>query len=34
MPHPERACEEWLGSTDGRFMFRSMVAWCHEEARV
>jgi phosphoribosylformylglycinamidine synthase len=25
MPHPERACEERLGSTDGRLIFQSMV---------
>ena len=26
MPHPERACEELLGSTDGRDVFRSLAA--------
>ncbi len=26
MPHPERACEGILGSTDGRLIFESMVA--------
>ena len=26
MPHPERACEEVLGSQDGRFLFESIVA--------
>lgn len=25
MPHPERACEAGLGSTDGRFIFQSMI---------
>ena len=25
MPHPERACESILGSTDGRFIFESMI---------
>ncbi len=25
MPHPERACEELLGSTDGRDIFRSLA---------
>jgi phosphoribosylformylglycinamidine synthase len=25
MPHPERACEELLGSTDGRDIFRSLT---------
>ena len=26
MPHPERACEDLLGSTDGRDLFRSLAA--------
>jgi len=26
MPHPERACEEMLGSADGRDIFRSLAA--------
>ena len=26
MPHPENACEDALGSTDGRAMFESIVA--------
>ncbi len=26
MPHPERACEELLGSTEGRDIFRSLAA--------
>ena len=26
MPHPERACEELLGSADGRGVFRSLAA--------
>jgi phosphoribosylformylglycinamidine synthase len=26
MPHPERACEELLGSSDGRDLFRSLAA--------
>ena len=26
MPHPERACEELLGSADGLYIFRSVVA--------
>jgi len=25
MPHPERACEELLGSNDGRDIFRSLT---------
>ncbi|CAF0698804.1 phosphoribosylformylglycinamidine synthase subunit PurQ [Candidatus Methylacidithermus pantelleriae] len=27
MPHPERACEELLGSEDGRKLFASMIEW-------
>jgi phosphoribosylformylglycinamidine (FGAM) synthase-like amidotransferase family enzyme len=26
MPHPERACEDLLGSVDGRGIFRSLAA--------
>ncbi len=26
MPHPERACEDILGSSDGRLIFESMIA--------
>ena len=26
MPHPERACEDLLGSSDGRDIFRSLAA--------
>jgi phosphoribosylformylglycinamidine synthase len=26
MPHPERACEDLLGSSDGRLIFESMIA--------
>ena len=26
MPHPERACESLLGSTDGRLVFESVIA--------
>jgi phosphoribosylformylglycinamidine synthase len=26
MPHPERACEDLLGSADGRDIFRSLAA--------
>jgi phosphoribosylformylglycinamidine synthase subunit PurQ / glutaminase len=25
MPHPERACEQILGSADGRVIFESMI---------
>jgi phosphoribosylformylglycinamidine synthase subunit PurQ / glutaminase len=28
MPHPERACEDWLGSEDGRLVFASLVESC------
>jgi phosphoribosylformylglycinamidine synthase subunit PurQ / glutaminase len=27
MPHPERACDPLLGSTDGLFIFQSMIEW-------
>jgi phosphoribosylformylglycinamidine synthase I len=27
MPHPERACDPLLGSTDGANIFRSILAW-------
>ena len=32
MPHPERCAEEVLGSTDGRFIFDSIVAHVRERA--
>jgi phosphoribosylformylglycinamidine synthase len=25
MPHPERACDEYLGSTDGKLIFESIL---------
>lgn len=28
MPHPERAAERWLGSTDGHALFASALDWC------
>ncbi len=28
MPHPERACESILGSTDGLIIFNSIQYWC------
>lgn len=31
MPHPDRASEEILGSTDGRFIFESMIAALQEK---
>lgn len=31
MPHPERACEELLGSIDGRKIFLSVIAWLEEK---
>lgn len=34
MPHPERASERCLGSTDGRVVFASLVSWCREHAAV
>jgi phosphoribosylformylglycinamidine synthase subunit PurQ / glutaminase len=33
MPHPERASEQDLGSTDGRRIFTSMVAYIEENAQ-
>ena len=27
MPHPERACDPLLGSTDGRLLFQSIIDW-------
>jgi hypothetical protein len=32
MPHPERACEQLLGSVDGLRMFRSVVSAVDHEA--
>ena len=33
MPHPERACEPLLGSTDGRLVFESMIhGWQKKES--
>ncbi len=35
MPHPDRACEERLGSADGAKIFRSMADWiARERARA
>ncbi|MDQ2918362.1 MAG: phosphoribosylformylglycinamidine synthase subunit PurQ [Verrucomicrobiota bacterium] len=31
MPHPDRACEERLGSADGAKIFRSMIDWIASE---
>lgn len=31
MPHPDRACEERLGSADGVKVFQSMMRWIGEE---
>jgi phosphoribosylformylglycinamidine synthase len=33
MPHPERASEALLGSTDGRRLFESAIVWCADRAR-
>ena len=27
MPHPERACDPLLGSTDGLLIFQSILEW-------
>ncbi|MCX6905862.1 MAG: phosphoribosylformylglycinamidine synthase subunit PurQ [Verrucomicrobia bacterium] len=32
MPHPERACEAILGSTDGRLVFESMISTLQSKA--
>jgi phosphoribosylformylglycinamidine synthase len=34
MPHPERACEEMLGSSDGRDIFRSLAAAIDQNGRL
>ena len=35
MPHPDRACDEWLGSADGVKIFQSMMRWIEaEQARA
>lgn len=34
MPHPERACEQAVGSTDGRVVLESVVAALAEHAKV
>ena len=33
MPHPERACDPMLGSTDGRVIFASLLAWPNSPLR-
>ena len=33
MPHPERACEELLGSNDGRDIFRSLTKTIEKDVR-
>jgi phosphoribosylformylglycinamidine (FGAM) synthase-like amidotransferase family enzyme len=34
MPHPERACESALGSTDGLVLFDSVLASLREHGAV
>ena len=34
MPHPERACEPLLGSTDGLLIFESMIHWLRQQSPV
>jgi phosphoribosylformylglycinamidine synthase subunit PurQ / glutaminase len=34
MPHPERACEEMLGSSDGRDIFRSLAKVIDQNGRL
>lgn len=31
MPHPERACEERVGSADGKLIFQSLIAWVDQK---
>lgn len=33
MPHPERACDSLLGSTDGKVIFESLLAWPNSPLR-
>ena len=33
MPHPERASEEILSSTDGKTLFKSMIQWFEKQSR-
>ena len=28
MPHPERACDKYLGSSDGMYIFKSIIGNC------
>ncbi|MCS7090582.1 MAG: phosphoribosylformylglycinamidine synthase subunit PurQ [Verrucomicrobiota bacterium] len=34
MPHPERACEPILGSSDGRVVLESMLAWLQKRGSL
>lgn len=34
MPHPERASEDWLGSSDGRLVLASLVESCRVPSRA
>ena len=34
MPHPERACEQTLGSADGLVLLRSVVGWLAHEGAI
>jgi phosphoribosylformylglycinamidine synthase subunit PurQ / glutaminase len=34
MPHPERACEDMLGSADGRLIFESMIYTLQNRSKV
>jgi phosphoribosylformylglycinamidine (FGAM) synthase-like amidotransferase family enzyme len=34
MPHPERACEQSLGSSDGLVIFESAMQWLKTAALV
>jgi len=34
MPHPERALEDLLGSTDGKLIFQSIIDWVRDRQRI
>ena len=31
MPHPERACDENLNNTDGKFILESILSFCKKK---
>jgi phosphoribosylformylglycinamidine synthase len=34
MPHPERAIFDWMGSDDGKYLFKSMLQYWKENSRA